>query len=171
LEVCKHAQIVVGHCRWATHGSPSDNRNNHPHVAGRGLIVHNGVITNYLDLIRRFDLQPKTECDSEVIGLLMARLPGRLRKRAELTACEIEGRMTVLGLWTNPGRLLVCRYDNPLAFGETDDGIYFASLPDALPGRPVWVQNNYSGVLSLEGTDRPEKKKTQKYLDGIYASV
>ena len=44
---CRGATIVVGHCRWATHGAPADNRNNHPHPAGRGWLVHNGVVHNH----------------------------------------------------------------------------------------------------------------------------
>ena len=36
LDRCRKAVIMVGHCRYATHGSPEDNRNNHPHPAGAG---------------------------------------------------------------------------------------------------------------------------------------
>lgn len=44
LDRCRDARIVIGHCRYATHGSPADNRNNHPHPAGRGQLVHNGIV-------------------------------------------------------------------------------------------------------------------------------
>lgn len=47
------ALALIGHCRWATHGSPADNRNNHPHPAGRGWIVHNGVVFNHGELAER----------------------------------------------------------------------------------------------------------------------
>ena len=81
LNACRGATAIIGHCRWATHGRPEDNRNNHPHPAGRGWFVHNGVVQNHASLARRYDFNMTTECDSEVLGLLMARFPGALGLR------------------------------------------------------------------------------------------
>ena len=75
LDRCRGAAVVIGHCRWATHGDPQDNRNNHPHPAGRGWFVHNGVVHNHASLVRRYRLAPQTECDSEVLGLLDGPVP------------------------------------------------------------------------------------------------
>ena len=78
----------------------------------------------------------RTQCDSEVLGLLMARFPGALGLRAARAAEAAEGgRLAILGLWRKPARLLVVRSGNPLSFGETAGGFYFASLPEGLPGR------------------------------------
>ena len=150
LDRCRGALAVIGHCRFATHGRPQDNRNNHPHRAGRGWLVHNGVVANYRHLTRRYRLLPQTECDSEVLGLLMARLPGALVRRAALTVRAADGQLALLGLWRNPLRLLVVRDGKPLHFGETRDGCYFASLPVGLPGNVVPVTDKCTRILRFE---------------------
>ena len=43
LDRCSRAVVLIGHCRYATHGTPLDNRNNHPHVAGGGYYVIRGA--------------------------------------------------------------------------------------------------------------------------------
>jgi len=150
LGACRGAAVVIGHCRWATHGSPEVNRNNHPHPAGRGFFVHNGVVQNYRALLGRYRLAPKTECDSEVLGLLVARFVGSIGQRAAQAARAAEGRLTMLGIWRNPARLLIVRKDNPLSFGETAGGYYFASLPEDLPGHIRELTDHYAGVLTYE---------------------
>jgi glucosamine 6-phosphate synthetase-like amidotransferase/phosphosugar isomerase protein len=147
LDACHGAVAMIGHCRWATHGEPEINANNHPHRAGRGWVVHNGVVRNYTWLIRRFGLDPKTECDSEVLGLLIARFPGELGMRAARTTDAADGPLAMMGLWRNPTRLLVVRRDNPLCFGATKSGYYFASLAAELPGKIYAARNSYVGVI------------------------
>ena len=153
VDACRGATVVIGHCRWATHGRPEDNHNNHPHPAGRGWFVHNGVVLNHASLVRRFRLTPQTECDSEVLGLLISRFPGALGLRAARTAGVAEGPLAVLGLWRNPARLLVVRNGNPLCFGQTDDGFYFGSLPWGLPGKVAEIKDQYAGVLTWDGRE------------------
>jgi glucosamine 6-phosphate synthetase-like amidotransferase/phosphosugar isomerase protein len=153
VDACRGAAVVIGHCRWATHGRPEDNRNNHPHPAGRGFLVHNGVVFNYASLVRKFRLAPQTQCDSEVLGLLINRFPGALGLRAARAAEVAEGPLAVLGLWRNPARLLVVRSGNPLCFGETDGGFYFGSLPEELPGQVTSIKDHYAGVLTYNEDD------------------
>jgi glucosamine 6-phosphate synthetase-like amidotransferase/phosphosugar isomerase protein len=135
LDRCAGTCIVIGHCRWATHGTPDDNRNNHPHPAGRGWLVHDGVVRNHASLVQRYRLKPRTQCDSEVLGGLVARFAGSLAARAEQTVRLAEGPLALLGVWRAPPRLLIVRHGNPLHFGEAHEGFYFGSLADGLPGR------------------------------------
>lgn len=148
LERCRDAIIVVGHCRYATHGSPADNRNNHPHPAGAGRLVHNGVVHNHDDLVERFCLRPRTQCDSEVLGLLMARCPGTANHRAAWAANQALGDLAMLAIWRKPARLLVARRGRPLHVGQGRDGYYFASLAAGLPGRAQAVPDRTSRVLA-----------------------
>jgi amidophosphoribosyltransferase len=151
LERCRHAVVVIGHCRYATHGSPLDNRNNHPHPVGAGQMAHNGVVLNHGDLAHRYDLRQRSDCDSEVLGLLMARTAGTIAQRSAWVANQVMGDLAILAVWRKPARLLVTRRGKPLHYGQGRDGVYFASLPDGLPGRARTVANATTRVLAYDG--------------------
>lgn len=134
LGLAQDARMLIGHCRYATHGHPQYNINNHPHPADGGWIVHNGVISRYASLLREHCLHPISCCDSEVIGLLIESVEGAILDRV-IEACQTatSGALTMLGLWKNPNRLIALRAGNPLYLGENKRGFYFGSLPGHLP--------------------------------------
>ncbi len=88
--------------------------------------------------------------DREVLGLLMAKIPGSLLRRGGLTAGASAGPLAILGIWRNPARILVIRRGKPLHFGQTKHGFYFASLPEGLPGQVQAVVDHYTGLLTQD---------------------
>src|SRR3990172_9501565 len=77
--------VGLGHTRWATHGRPSD-RNSHPHsdCSGSLVVVHNGIIENYLALKERLASEGHTfrsETDTEVLAHL---IEGHVRRGSDL---------------------------------------------------------------------------------------
>ncbi len=67
--------VGIGHTRWATHGKPSE-QNAHPHRSHGCVLVHNGIIENYLPLKQQLQKEGyrfKSETDTEVVAHLIGR--------------------------------------------------------------------------------------------------
>jgi len=62
---------IIGHTRASSSAGPYDNANNHPHVAGHVVGIHNGNIRNWRELANRYNLSMRGGCDSEVIFRLI----------------------------------------------------------------------------------------------------
>ncbi len=110
-----HGAPGVGHTRWATHGPPSA-RNAHPHLGatGRVVVVHNGIVENFLEL--RDDLEAEgvifnSETDTEVIvHLVEHHLASGLKlvEAARQTFCEIAGAHAIVLLSSDEPDKIVC---------------------------------------------------------------
>lgn len=134
LLIARDAKMLIGHCRFATHGTPENNLNNHPHPCDGGWLVHNGVIRDHAELNEGYNLHPVTKCDSETLALLIEELDGPLIERVGVAVDECgPGPLAMMGLWHNPLRLVVARAGNPLHIARRPEGYYLASLPDSLP--------------------------------------
>lgn len=152
LELAKDARMIIGHCRYATHGAYEQNENNHPHPADGGWIVHNGIVHNYAHLARLYDLPVVSECDSEVLGLLLEVHDGSLLERSRTMVREATGGMVVLGLWARPARMLIARRGRPLhVMRDVNHNVYLASLPNALENPERLRENTVRVVRAREG--------------------
>lgn len=132
LRFAADAKMLIGHCRFATHGDAKFNINNHPHPCDGGWIVHNGVVRNYRELVEQLELHPVSHCDSEVLGLLMETSDGRRMDRLlEAASLAKTGPMAILALWRE--RMFALRSGNPLHLAETKEAFYLGSLAGGLP--------------------------------------
>jgi glucosamine 6-phosphate synthetase-like amidotransferase/phosphosugar isomerase protein len=155
LAMAADARLLIGHCRYATQGSPEQNINNHPHPADGGWIVHNGRIPNYDRLVDRNNLYPSSDCDTEVLGLLIEQGQGNLLDRCRRAVAAVRDRedeeenlfpvmqpLVLLGLWPRPDRLVAVRRGNPLHYSRTERGYYLASLAEGLPGQAARLKDD-----------------------------
>lgn len=131
-----HADVAMGHTRWATHGAPS-NVNAHPHRAGRFAVVHNGIISNYASLRDELSAAGRrflSGTDTEVIAhLLDVYMQGDVVEAIHRTIGRLEGNWAVAALYEGtPDRVYLFKKGNPLIVGRGDDFYCFASDTPAL---------------------------------------
>ena len=123
----------IGHTRWATHGRPSD-RNAHPHANASGdfVVVHNGIIENYL-VLKEALLEKGhiflSETDSEVVAHLMEEYyTGDFEETVKKVLGMIEGSYSLVFLCSKePDKLICTKKDNPLVIGLGNGENFIAS--------------------------------------------
>jgi glucosamine 6-phosphate synthetase-like amidotransferase/phosphosugar isomerase protein len=145
LQMAEGAELLIGHTRMATHGSPSDNLNNHPHaVPGQDAFVcHNGVIRDYEAIAERHRLTLHSECDSEVLAAMVGKFRGKPHSRFHKAASEAAGQSPFAMLALYPDQLLAVRANGqPLHVGETRDAFWIGSLAVGLPGKVSPLREN-----------------------------
>jgi len=113
----------IGHTRWATHGRPSE-QNAHPHRAGKVVLIHNGIIENYLELKAGLTSRGRTfhsETDTEVIAQLIdeSMAGGRSFLDAARAAIkQLHGSFSIVVLCEDePDRLLAAKTATPIVIG------------------------------------------------------
>ena len=130
----------IGHTRWATHGRPTEE-NAHPHrdCKGRLVVVHNGIIENYLALKRSLVAEGHrftTETDTEVIAHLIEKnFEGNLEEAVVATLKHLKGLYAFAVLSADdPEKLVAVREGAPLIVGSIEDAGFVASdIPAMLP--------------------------------------
>ena len=126
-------EIGIGHTRWATHGRPSET-NAHPHQAGPVIVVHNGIIENYLSLREMLKAKGhsfKSETDTEVIAHLIEeklKAGKGLEEGVRLALADLHGAYAVCILCENePGTLIAAKLGSPMVIGLGDGEFFVAS--------------------------------------------
>jgi glucosamine--fructose-6-phosphate aminotransferase (isomerizing) len=124
----------IGHTRWATHGRPTEE-NAHPHrdCTGRVVVVHNGIIENYLklkDRLRKTDHLFVTETDTEVVAHLVEeylKTEESFEKAVSLAVRDLRGIFALSIISTDvPDTIIAVRQGPPVVIG-LGDGEYFVA--------------------------------------------
>jgi glucosamine--fructose-6-phosphate aminotransferase (isomerizing) len=125
----------IGHTRWATHGRPTEE-NAHPHrdCTGRVVVVHNGIIENYLQLkdrLRKTDHRFVTETDTEIIAHLIEehqRLGSNFEQAVLASVAELRGifALSIINA-DEPDTIIAVRQGPPVVIGLGDREFFVAS--------------------------------------------
>jgi glucosamine--fructose-6-phosphate aminotransferase (isomerizing) len=156
--------IGIGHTRWATHGAASQ-RNAHPHVSmnGRIVVVHNGIVENFLPLRQELEAEGivfTSDTDSEVIAQLVERYLETgmaLAAAVRHTLKRLKGANAVVVLnLDQPERLVCARLGNAggITLGLGQDEMFVASdIPAMLEytRRMVFLESGQMAVLTGTG--------------------
>jgi glucosamine--fructose-6-phosphate aminotransferase (isomerizing) len=123
----------IGHTRWATHGRPTEE-NAHPHrdCTGDIVVVHNGIVENYLSLKEQLQREGhvfKTETDTEVIAHLVEKyFKGNLEQAVQCAVKQIRGVFALAVLSRrDPNKIVAAREGPPVVIGLGDNEYFVAS--------------------------------------------
>jgi glucosamine--fructose-6-phosphate aminotransferase (isomerizing) len=128
----------IGHTRWATHGRPTEE-NAHPHRDCHGdiVVVHNGIVENYLSLKRQLQAEGHkfiTETDTEVIAHLVEKhYDGNLENAVRDAVRQLTGvfALSVISR-KDPNKIVAARSGPPVVVGLGDGEYFVASDVPAL---------------------------------------
>jgi glucosamine--fructose-6-phosphate aminotransferase (isomerizing) len=170
----------VGHTRWATHGRPTEE-NAHPHrdCTGKIVVVHNGIIENYLDLKQELQRQGHTfvtETDTEIV----AHLVEREMKDDGLENAVRRALLLMRGLFAlvlisadDPEKIVTVRNGPPIVVGLGDNEFFVASDIPAILSHTrdvVFLGDEEMAIITRTGVEftdffgRPVSKATQRVL-------
>ena len=151
----------IGHTRWATHGRPTEE-NAHPHrdCTGQIVVVHNGIIENYLQLKQELEAQGhrfQTETDTEIIAHLVERemQDDGLEQAARRALAQLQGLFGLVLLHADdPYKLVAVRSGPPIVVGIGDQEFLVASdIPAVLSHtrNVVFLGDREMAVLTRDG--------------------
>ncbi|MBN1968721.1 MAG: glutamine--fructose-6-phosphate transaminase (isomerizing) [Candidatus Delongbacteria bacterium] len=149
--------IGIGHTRWATHGEPTEN-NSHPHISNSGkvVIVHNGIIENYLSLKKKLEKKGYnfySETDTEVLAnLIDSHFDSDLEYAVKHALFEVKGTYGIAVFSPNePDKIVVAKLGSPLLIGIGENENYFASDAASIMNKTkdvIYLNDNEFAVVS-----------------------
>jgi len=130
----------IGHTRWATHGRPTEE-NAHPHrdCTGKIVVVHNGIVENYLSLKKKLTEEGHkftTETDTEIIAHLVEKYLSSsgngkgtsLEDAVRQTVKQLSGVFALAVISTDePNKIVAARNGPPAVIGLGNDEYFVAS--------------------------------------------
>jgi glucosamine--fructose-6-phosphate aminotransferase (isomerizing) len=154
----------VGHTRWATHGRPTEE-NAHPHqdCTGKIVVVHNGIIENYLELKR--ELQKRghtfvTETDTEIIAHLLEQESAggkSLDHAAREALLRMRGLFAFVAISTDdPEKIVAARNGPPVVVGLGDNEFFIASDTPAILSHTrdvIFLGDEEMAVITRNGVE------------------
>ena len=169
----------IGHTRWATHGRPTEE-NAHPHRDSKGnlVVVHNGIVENYLELKHELEAEGHhfaSETDTEVIAHLVEKyFQGNLEQAVRAAVNRMRG-VFAIGVISklDPGKLVGARFGPPAVVGIGQGEYFLASDVPAILQHTrdmIFLNDGEMVVLTRAGvtiTDfegRPMRQQIQRIL-------
>jgi glutamine---fructose-6-phosphate transaminase (isomerizing) len=150
----------IGHTRWATHGRPTEE-NAHPHrdCKGQIVVVHNGIVENYLALRKQLTAEGHTfvtETDTEVIAHLVEKhLNGNLETAVRAALKEITGVFAISVISSSdPRKIVAARSGPPVVVGLGQDEFFVASDVPAILSHTrdiIFLNDGDVAILTPEG--------------------
>ena len=154
--------IGLGHTRWATHGKPNDI-NAHPHNGCNSeiVLVHNGIIENYMSLRERLILEGHnfiSETDTEVLPhLIESNYHNDFTLAVKESLKEIEGSYAIGVISTrDPGKIVASRCGSPLIIGIGEGEMFLASDIPALliyTNRVIFLEEREIATITKDGVE------------------
>lgn len=156
--------VGIGHTRWATHGEPSA-RNAHPHIGmtGNVVVVHNGIVENYLELRNELSEEGvvfNSDTDTEVIVQLVERYASTgidLVNAAQKSMRQLKGAHGIVLMSSlEPDKIVAARIGNAggVVIGIGKHEMFVASdLPAILEHtrRVVFLESRQVAIVTAEG--------------------